>query len=79
MTDEVIGTWRKLRYKGLYNLCSLHHIITVTKSTRLSWADHVARVGEMGNVYEVLVRKPEGNSPFARLGVDGRAILKEIL
>jgi hypothetical protein len=33
----------------------------------------------MGNVYEVLVRKPEGNSPFARLGVDGRAILKEIL
>jgi hypothetical protein len=36
-------------------------------------------MGEMRNAYEILVGKPEGKSPFGRLRVDGRIILKWIL
>ena len=32
----------------------------------MSWAGHVARVGERRGVYRVLVGKPEGKRPFGR-------------
>jgi len=40
----------------------------------MRWAGHVALVGEKRCAYRVLVGTPEGKD----LGVDGRAILKEI-
>ena len=38
----------------------------VTKSRRMRWAGHVARMGEERGVYRVLVRKPEGRRPLGR-------------
>jgi hypothetical protein len=34
---------------------------------------------EMGNVYKILDRQPEGKRPLRRLGKDGRIILNFIL
>jgi hypothetical protein len=36
------------------------------KSRRMSWVGHVARMGEKGNAYRVLVGKPEGKRPLGR-------------
>jgi hypothetical protein len=37
----------------------------VTKS-RMRWARHVARLGEIRNAYNILVGKTEGNRPLGR-------------
>jgi len=34
------------------------------KSWRMRWAVRVAHMGEMKNVYSILVGKPEGKRPF---------------
>jgi len=34
---------------------------------RIRWTGHVANVGEMRNVYKILVTKPKGNKPLRRL------------
>ena len=39
----------------------------MTKSRRMGWAGHVARVGESRGAYSVLVEKPEGKRPRGRL------------
>jgi hypothetical protein len=60
--DEVTGEWRN-------ELCDLHSspsIIRIIKSRRLSWAGHVARMGEKRNAYRLLVGKPEGKRPLRR-------------
>jgi hypothetical protein len=36
------------------------------KSRRMSWAGHVARIGEDRNEYRILVGKPEGKRPLGR-------------
>jgi hypothetical protein len=36
------------------------------KSMNMSWAEHVARMGEMTHTYTILVRKPEGKRPIGR-------------
>jgi hypothetical protein len=64
--DEVTGDWRKLDGGELHNLYSSPDIIRQIKSRRLRWAGHVARMGEGGNVYRVLVGKPEGKRPLGR-------------
>jgi hypothetical protein len=63
----------KLRENGesytvgdLHNLYSSQDIIRQIKSRRMSWAGHVARMGEGRNVYRVLVGKPEGRRPLGR-------------
>ena len=38
----------------------------VVKSRRMRWARHVARMGEGGGVYRVLVETPEGKRPLGR-------------
>jgi hypothetical protein len=52
--DEVTGEWRKLHNEELNNLYSLLNIIRVIKS-RMRWAGHSARMGEIKGVYRVLV------------------------
>jgi hypothetical protein len=64
--DEVTGGWRKLHNEELYNLYSSPTIIRTIKSRRMSWAGHVARMGEKRNEYWVLVGKPEGKRPLGR-------------
>ena len=56
--DEVTREWRRLHNRELYPLYCLPDIIQVIKSRRLSWAGHVARMGERRGAYRVLVGKP---------------------
>jgi hypothetical protein len=57
---EVTGELRKLHNEELNGLFSSLNIVRVIKSRRMSWAGHVARMGERRGVYRVLVGKPEG-------------------
>ena len=40
----------------------------LSKSRRMRWAGHVARMAERRGVYRVLVGKPEGKGPLGRSG-----------
>jgi hypothetical protein len=64
--DGVTGGWRKLHNEELHNLYSSPSIIRIIKSRRMTWAGHVARMGEKRNVYRLLVGKPEGKRPVGR-------------
>jgi hypothetical protein len=64
--DEVTGEWRKLHKGELQNLYSSPDIIRQIKSRRMRWAGHVARMGEGGKVYRLLVGKPERKIPVER-------------
>jgi len=57
--DEVTGEWRRLHNEELNDLYPSPNIVRVIKSGRMSWAGHVARMGEERGVYRVLVGKPE--------------------
>jgi hypothetical protein len=57
--DEVMGQWKKLHSGELRNLYASPDIIRQTKSRRMRWAGHVARMGEGRNVYRILMGKPE--------------------
>jgi hypothetical protein len=59
-----IGEWRKPHNEELKDLFSSPNIVRVIKSGRMRWAGHVARMGEGGGVYRVLVGKPEGKRPL---------------
>jgi hypothetical protein len=63
--DGVTGRWRKLYTEELHDLYSSPSIIRI-KSRRMRWAGHVARMGEKGNVYGLLVGKPEGKRLLGR-------------
>jgi hypothetical protein len=65
-TDEVTGGWRKLHNEELHNLNSSPSIIRMTKSTRMRWARHVARMGHKRNACRILVGKPERKRPLGR-------------
>jgi hypothetical protein len=62
--DEVTGEWRKLHNKELRDLYSSLSIIRIIKTRRMRWAGHVARMGEKGNAYRLLVGKPEEKRPL---------------
>jgi hypothetical protein len=68
---EVMVDWRKLHNEELHNLYSSPNIIRTIKSRRMRWAWHVARMGETGNAYRILVGKPEEDQD-----VGGWTILK---
>jgi hypothetical protein len=61
----MIKGWRKLHNEELHNLHCSPGIIRLTKSRRMGWAGHVARMGEK-NAYGILVGKPEGKRPLGR-------------
>jgi hypothetical protein len=65
--DEVTGEWRKLHSEELHILYSFPNIIRQIKSMIMRWAGHLAHMGEEGNVYKVLVGKPEGKRELERL------------
>jgi hypothetical protein len=65
--NEITGEWRKLHNEELYIiLYSFPNIIRHIESRRMRWAGHVARTGEEGNVFKVLMGKPEGERPLGR-------------
>jgi len=53
--EEVAGGWRRLHNEELHNLYASQNVIRAIKSRRMRWAGHVAHVGEMRNVYKILV------------------------
>jgi hypothetical protein len=50
----------------LHNLNSASIKIRMIKSRRMRWTGHVARMGEKGDAYRILVGKPEGKRPLGR-------------
>jgi hypothetical protein len=64
--DEEAGKWRKLHNEELHDLYCSSSIIKITKSRKMRWVGHVARVGEKRNAYRLLVGKPEGKRPLGR-------------
>jgi hypothetical protein len=57
--DEVTEEWRKLHNEEVNDLYCPPIIVRFTKSRRMRWAGHVARMRERSEVYRVLVGKPE--------------------
>jgi len=64
--DEVMGEWRRLHNEELSDLYFSPNIVRVIKSRRMSWAGHMARMGEERGAYRVLVGKPEGKRSLGR-------------
>jgi len=52
--------------EGLPNSYASLNIIRLIKSGRMRLVEHVVRVGEIRNVYKILVGKREGRRPFRR-------------
>jgi hypothetical protein len=57
---EVTGGCRKLHNEELHNSYSPPSISRLTKSRKMRWVGHVARMGQKRNAYKILVGKPEG-------------------
>jgi len=56
--DEVTEGWRRLHSAELYDQHSPLNVIGVMKWRRVSWAGHVACMGERRGVYRILVGEP---------------------
>jgi hypothetical protein len=52
---EKTGEWRKLNNEEFNDLYSSSNIIQVSRSRRIRWAGHVARMGKRRSAYSVLV------------------------
>jgi hypothetical protein len=63
--EEVAGDWRRLHNEELHNLYISTNIIREMK-LRMGWVGHVAWMGEVRNLYIILVGNPEGKRPFGR-------------
>jgi len=73
--DKATEKWRRLRNEELNNLYSSPNIVRVIKSRQMSWAGHVARMGEeRGCIGSWWRNRREGNH-WGDLGVDGWIIL----
>jgi hypothetical protein len=77
--DEVTGGWRKLHNEEFDNLYSSPSISRMMKSRRMRWERYIARMGEKGNAYRILMGKQEGKRPLGNQDVGGWTILKWIL
>jgi hypothetical protein len=63
-----MGDWRRQHSEELHNLYTSPNIIRVIKSRRIKWEGHVSRMGQMRNVYKILVGNPDGKRPLGRPG-----------
>jgi hypothetical protein len=64
---EVAVGWRRLHSEEFHNLYASPNIIKVIKSRMVGWAGHITGMGEMRNVYNILVGKYEGKKQLRRL------------
>jgi hypothetical protein len=64
--DGLTREWRKFHSEELHNLYSSPDIIRQIKARTIRWAEYVARMGEVRNVYRVLMGRPEGKRPLGR-------------
>jgi hypothetical protein len=65
--EKLKGLRRKLFNEEVHDLYSSPDIITVIKSKMMRGAVHLARMGEVQNKFNMLVRKPEEMRPFVTL------------
>jgi hypothetical protein len=63
--EEVVEGWRRLHNKKLHHLRASPNIIRLNK-WRMIRAEHIARMGEIRNAYNILVGKPERKRPLGR-------------
>jgi len=63
---EVTGEWRKVHDEELTDVYCSPNIFRMIKSRRMGRAGHVARMGERGVAYRILVGKSEGKRPLGR-------------
>jgi hypothetical protein len=73
--DEVTGDWRKL-HNDDYNLYFLPSVIKMTKSRRIGWAGHVARLGRRGMRIGYWWESQKEKDHNEGIYVGGRMILK---
>jgi hypothetical protein len=66
MVCHTEGGWRILHNEELHNLYSSPSVVWATKSRRNRWAGHIARMGDMRNVFKFFVGKPERNRALGR-------------
>jgi hypothetical protein len=59
---EVTRGWRKLHNKELHNFCCLPSISRMIKSRRVRWEGAFSTNGGEGNVYRLMIGKPEGKN-----------------
>jgi hypothetical protein len=52
-------------------VCTFRQILRVIRSMRIRWAGKVARMGEKGNAYMILLGTPEECDHLEDIGVDG--------
>jgi len=77
-SDDVRGDWRELHNEELNDLYASPNIVRVTKSRRMRFVVHVARMGERKGVYRVFVGQPDKVDHLENQGVDRRIILRLI-
>jgi hypothetical protein len=65
-TEEMTGGWRRLHNEELHNLYASQNIIMMIKSRRMRLAGHVARMGQIRYLYNILVVNHEGKIPVGR-------------
>ena len=65
-SNVVTREWRRLQNEELYAVYPSPNIIRVIKSRKMSWAGHVASIGDRTGVYRGLAGRPEGRRPLGR-------------
>jgi hypothetical protein len=73
MREEVAEGWRRPHNEEVQNLYALPNI-TVTKSRRMGWTGHIARMGDMHTRF--WSENLKGTNNLEELGEDGRIILQ---
>jgi len=73
--DEVTGEWRRLHNEKLNDLYSSPNNVRVIKSRRMTWAGHVARMGEERGCIGSWWRNRREGDHWGDLGVDGWIII----
>jgi len=59
-SEQLSGYWRRLQNEELHNLYSSPNFISMIKSRRMRWTEHVSLIEEVTYAYSILVVKPEG-------------------